>query len=230
MPDADPGTLHFRDLQVNPAGQALFISSYQDEKTGVFGPAGLFLVAQDKIRAVALPGQIAPLPGGPFYTGFSSPRLSESGSAIFAATVAGASRKPRAGLFRWSVTGAITLAASGDPVPGLNGEQYRAMLDPVSSAAGDAAFLALVDPPPANGSPDALLIATGQATRTALMDGDAVDAQGSLVISLNDSLPAAPLALLDDGSLLVAAHLRGAPGALNGGSLAPDGLFLVQPS
>src|SRR5205823_5559507 len=146
--------------------------------------------------------------------------LSGSGAVSFLATVAGAGRKPRSGLFRQEAAGGATLAAAGDPVPGLDGERYRSVSDPVIDAGSDIAFLALLDPPPTVGSPAALLIRSGPTLQAALTDGDPVDADGSIRVRLDESFPAAPLALLEDGSLLVAARVWGAA--------APDGLFLVQ--
>src|SRR5205814_8561887 len=102
---------------------------------------------------------LAPLTGGPVYTSFSSPRLADNGAVIFAATVAGAGRKPRAGLFQRDSTGATTLAATGEPVPGWEGISYRAILDPATNATGSVAFLGLVDPPPATATGAALFIA-----------------------------------------------------------------------
>jgi hypothetical protein len=224
LPDADPGALTslFRELHVNNAGQALFISSYQDQKTGAFNPAALFLLSDGLVRPVALPGQAAPLPGAPVYTGFSTPRLSDDGAVTFAASVAGASRKPRAGLFRIDATGAAALAAVGDSVPGWDGETYRAVSDPATNGSAGAAFLALVDPPPTAASAAALLLAGGTTPQVALLNGDPADPPNGLRFRGDDRFPPAPLALKDDGSLLVA-------GQLSGGA-APDGLFLLRPN
>jgi hypothetical protein len=211
----------FREIHVNAAGQVLFASGYLDQKTSAFNSNGLFLFAAGAVQAIALPGQTSPMPGGLVYTGFTSPRISDDGAVTFAATVAGGGRKPRAGLFRRDVAGAVTLAAAGDPVPGWSGESYRAFLDPAANAAAGVAFLALLDPPPSPGAASALLVSSGPSARTALRDGDPVDGAGSTSFAVDDRFPPAPLALQDDGSLLVAAQLRG--------SDAPDGLFLIHP-
>jgi hypothetical protein len=211
----------FREIHVNRSGQVLFASSYQDQKTGAFNPVGFFLLTDGGVRPAVLPGQVAPLTGGPVYTSLSSPRLDDGGGITFAATVAGAGRKPRAGLFRWTTAGAMTLAAAGDPVPGWDGESYRAVSDPASNATGGVAFLALLDPPPVTGSSAAVLAAAGGTTLSALVDGGSVDLDSGTSFRVDDHFPPAPLALQDDGTLLVAASLRG--------GAAPDGLFLVQP-
>jgi hypothetical protein len=223
MPDANtvPAAPIFRELHVNTAGQALFMCGYQDSKTKAFNSNGLFLLTSGVVRAAALPGQVTPIQGGPVYTRFSSPRLSDDGAVIFEASVAGAGRKPRAGLFRRDADGTVTLAATGDPVPGWDGESYRAILDPAANTSAGVAFLALVDPPPAVGTPAALLTASGARARTALTDGDPVDGNGTAGFRVDEQFPPAPLGLQDDGTLFVASQLRGGP--------APDGLFLVQP-
>jgi len=175
---------------VNTAGQALFMCGYLDDKTGAYNSAGLFLWSEGVVRAIALPGQAAPLPGGPVYTSFSSPRLDDSGRGHLCGSGRRRGPEARSGLFRRDAVGAATLAVSGDPVPGWDGELYRAMLDPATNATGGVAFLALLDPPPAAGSSTALLISSGLSARTAFLDGDPVGDDGSLSLRVDDRLAA----------------------------------------
>src|SRR5439155_48324 len=83
---------------------------------------------------------------------FLSPRLGDNGAITFGATVAGAGRKPRSGLFRRDAAGSVAVAATGEPAPGWEGSSYRALLDPVTNAAGSIAFVGLVDPTPPTGT------------------------------------------------------------------------------
>jgi hypothetical protein len=222
-PDAAAGSASslFRELQLNREGQVLFLSSYQDQQSGSFVSTGLFLLSGGTLSTVALPGQKSPLSGGFTYTSFASPRLSDGGAVTFAATLVGPGRKTRAGLFRQTDHDFTAIVSAGDPAPGLDGTRFQAFTDPIVDAAGDVAYFALLEPPPATGSSGALFVSAGGVTRLALADGVAVDGLGGAVISIDDSSPAAPLSLREDGALLVAAHLRG--------SAAPDGLFLAQP-
>jgi hypothetical protein len=222
-PDAAAGSASslFRELQLNRDGQVLFFSSYLEGQSGSFVSTGLFLLSGGTIAAVAVPGQKSPLSGGFFYTGFTSPRLSDGGAVTFAATLAGPGRKTRAGLFRQSAHDFTSIVSAGDPAPGLDGTHFQAFTDPTVDSAGGTAFFALLNALPTTGSAGALFVSAGGLTRLALADGDAVDGLGGAVISMDAISPAAPLSLRDDGALLVAAHLRG--------GTAPDGLFLVQP-
>jgi hypothetical protein len=222
-PDAEAGSASslFRELQMSRDGQVLFFSSYLEKQSGVFVPTGLFLLSGGALSAVALPGQKPALEGGFSYTDFTLPRLSDRGAVTFAATLVGPRRKTRAGLFRQTDQDFLPIVSTGDPSPGLDGTHFSAFPDLTADAAADVAFFALLDTPPAAGSSGALFISAGGVTRLALPDGAGVDGLAGAAISSDASSPASPLSLQDDGTLLVAAHLRG------GG--VPDGLFLVQP-
>lgn len=216
---AGPGA--FRELQVNAAGQALFLNGYRDEHTGALVPAGLFLLSGGEIRAVAVAGQKAPLPGGPTYAAFASPRLSEGGAVVFEATVVGARQKPRVGLFRLRGAETQPVAVAGDPVPWLDGARYQSVSAPAINSAGDVAFSAVIDGPPATAPSAAVFVARETALNLVLADGAPLEENGVAALRLDPRFPAAPLSLRDDGFLLVAAHLRD--------SAAPAGLFLIPP-
>jgi hypothetical protein len=139
--------------------------------------------------------------------------------------VVGGRRAPRTGLFRIAGGTAAPVTMTGDPTPELAGARLRALASPAMNAAGDLAFYALLDrPTPEPDNPGALtrtgaiLIASRGTMRVVLSDGDPVEGETDAVLRLDDSL-AAPLALQEDGTLLIAARLRG--------STAADGLFLV---
>jgi hypothetical protein len=222
LPDSDPSAESnlFRELQLSRDGSILFLSSYQEDRTGSYALSGLFLLTNGVIRAVALPGQSSPLSSGGFYSSFTTPRLSDGGAVTFAASVVGPGRKSHAALFRLAAQTASTLALAGDPAPGLDATQFRAFLDPAVNGAGHAAFYALLDPSPAGGA-GALFAISGGTLRFVLRDVDLVDPASGSTVRI-DYLPSlATLSLRDDGAIFVAARLRG--GATS------SGLFLVQP-
>jgi hypothetical protein len=210
----------FFDLQVNERGDALFISTYLDAATGIFVPAGLFLLSDGALRLAAAIGQKAPLPVTSTYSSLSAPRLSDGGAITFLAGTVGGGRKPRFGLFRIDARETIPLAVVGDAAPTVDGGFYRALQAPAINAAGDTAFLALLDGAPEVRRSGALYVANETESRLVLapaQDGSPTD---GAILRMDDLSPAAPLAFLDDGSLLVAAR--------EADTAAPAGLYLVE--
>ena len=210
----------FFDLQVNERGDALFLSAYLDAASNAFVPAGLFLLSDGSLRLAAAIGQKAPLPMMPTYNSLSSPRLSDGGAIVFLAGTVGSGRKPRSALFRIYGSQTTPLALVGDAAPTVDGGFYRALQAPTLNAAGDVAFLALLDGVQEVRRSGALYVSNGMDARLALGAGDDGAAAGTIV-RMDDLSPAAPIAFLDDGSLLIAAREAGVSGSA--------GLFLVEP-
>jgi hypothetical protein len=213
-----PGT--FREVQVNRAGQALFISTYLDPRTGALMPSGLFLLENGAVRPVALFGQPSPVAGGLPYFSFSAPRLADDGTISFVASVLEQRRRQKLALFRVQAGVTTAVAVAGNIAPELDGAQYRTFLEPALSPLGELAFLSVLDgATPARGS-GAVYLSSGPSVRLALAESDRDGAPDLPVLRMDGAAPAAPMDVAADGSLLVAARPRG--------ENQPAGLYFVD--